>query len=392
MVSHADLVQFIRAQLLARNLVSAEYIPRHCDALAAVCKEMAERFLRGGRLLAFGVGPYLTDAQHVSVEFVHPVIVGKRALAALDLSAAPEEWLAAILRPDDIVMGFGPPEGNARVHGWLDVCRRRGALVCEWPGRLGAHDLPAASSDPFIHQELTELMYHTLWETVHVFLEQQTIGHDVGASAFLYPFLGEGEKPPADTLSEVALSIQHKAADDERLRSLVAAEQSEPLAAAALAIHERLIRGGTILAFGNGGSATDANDFVLDCVVPPAGIAPLPAVSLSMEPANISAIANDVGVELVFMRQMIAGGRPQDIAFGISTSGKSKNVIAALVEARKRGMLTLALLGSQGGDILRDHLADHAFTVPSDYIPRLQEVQAAMYHTLRLALGRLKGD
>ena len=101
-------------------------------------------------------------------------------------------------------------------------------------------------------------------------------------------------------------------------------------------------------------------------------------------------IANDVGVELVFMRQMIAVGRPQDIALGISTSGKSKNVVAVLVEARKRGMLTLALLGSQGGDILRDRLADHAFVVPSDYIPRLQEVQASIYHVLRVALGRLR--
>jgi D-sedoheptulose 7-phosphate isomerase len=389
MISPADLVQFIRAQLLERNFVSAAYIPRHSEALARVCQEMSRRFLRGGRLLAFGVGPYLTDAQHVSVEFVHPVIVGKRALPAIDLSAAPEAWLRAILRAEDIVMGFGPPEGDARVHQLLEFCRGRRALVCEWPGRLGEHELPAASSDPFIHQELTELMYHTLWETVHVFFEQKTIGHDVGASAFLYPFLGEGEKPPADTLSEVAVSIRHKAADDDRLRSQVAAEQADVIAVAAIAIHERLRNGGTILAFGNGGSATDANDFVLDCVAPPAGLAPIPAISLSMEPANISAIANDVGVELVFMRQMIAVGRPQDIALAISTSGKSKNVVEALVEARKRGMLKIALLGSQGCDILRDRLADHAFVVPSDYIPRLQEVQAAVYHVLRLALGLL---
>jgi D-sedoheptulose 7-phosphate isomerase len=389
MVPPADLAEFIRAQLLERNAVSAEYIPQHSEALARVCQEMARRFLHGGRLLAFGVGPYLTDAQHVSVEFVHPVIVGKRALAALDLSAAPEPWLRAILRADDIVMGFGPPDGDARVHELLQYCRERGALVCEWPGRLGEHALPAASNDPFIHQELTELMYHTLWETAHVFFEQQTIGHDVGASAFLYPFLGEGGKSPTDTLSEVAVSIRHKAADDERLRSQVAAEQSEAIAAAAVAIHERLKSGGMCVAFGNGGSATDANDFVLDCVAPPPGLEPIPAVSLSMEPANISAIANDVGVELVFMRQLIAVGRPQDIALAISTSGKSKNVVAALVEARKRGMLTVALLGSQGGDILRDRLADHAFVVPSDYIPRLQEIQASIYHVLRRTLGQL---
>ncbi len=117
-------------------------------------------------------------------------------------------------------------------------------------------------------------------------------------------------------------------------------------------MHERIAGGGTLLAFGNGGSATDANDLVLDCVDPPPGLRPIPAISLSLEPANISAISNDVGVELVFLRQMIANGRPGDIAVAISTSGKSKNICAALGEARKRGLLTIALLGSDGGDIL----------------------------------------
>ena len=76
---------------------------------------MSDRFLAGGRLLAFGRGPYATDAQHVSVEFVHPIIVGKRALPALDLSLLFRPWLEAILQPEDIVMGFGPPEGDPEV-------------------------------------------------------------------------------------------------------------------------------------------------------------------------------------------------------------------------------------------------------------------------------------
>ena len=83
---------------------------------------MSERFLGGGRLLAFGRGPYATDAQHVSVEFVHPVIVGKRALPALDLSILFRPWLEAILQPADIVMGFGPPEGDPEV--WAALRRR----------------------------------------------------------------------------------------------------------------------------------------------------------------------------------------------------------------------------------------------------------------------------
>ena len=79
---------------------------------------MAERFLRGGRLLAFGRGPYATDAQHVSVEFVHPVIVGKRALPALDSVASTVRPVARRARaPEDMVMGFGPPDGDPEVHG-----------------------------------------------------------------------------------------------------------------------------------------------------------------------------------------------------------------------------------------------------------------------------------
>ena len=147
--------------------------------------------------------------------------------------------------------------------------------------------------------------------------------------------------------------------------------------------------GGTIITFGNGGSATDANDLAIDLVAPPDELQPIPAISLSLEPANISAIANDVGVELVFVRQLIAQGRPGDVAIAISTSGKSTNIGAGLREARKRGMLTVALLGYDGGEIKAERLADHTLIVPWDYIPRIQEVQASIYHVLRRALGEL---
>ncbi len=84
-----------------------------------------------------------------------------------------------------------------------------------------------------------------------------------------------------------------------------------------------------------------------------AGWRPIPAVSLSLEPANITALANDVGTEVIFLRQLIAQARPEDVAVGISTSGGSRNIIMALEEARKRGLLTVALLGCDGGEILR---------------------------------------
>ncbi|OYV81945.1 MAG: phosphoheptose isomerase, partial [Planctomycetia bacterium 21-64-5] len=335
MVPADEAAALLRSQFELRNRISADYIPRHSGQLARVCREMADRFRDGGRLLALGVGPYITDAQHISVEFVHPVIVGKRALPALDLSVAPRPMLAALAGPRDIVMGFAPPAGDAVLDELLKSARERGALTCLWPGRLGEDELPAATSDPFVHQELTEMMYHTLWETVHVFLDQQSGGEDVGAASFLYPFLSEQKtESKADTLADVAASIRQKAAEDERLRALFADEQAECFAEAVGAVRRRLDVGGAIVAFGNGGSATDANDLVLDCVAPPDGCLPIPAISLSMEPANLSAVANDVGVELMFQRQLIANGRPSDVAVAISTSGKSKNLALALREAR----------------------------------------------------------
>jgi D-sedoheptulose 7-phosphate isomerase len=123
----------------------------------------------------------------------------------------------------------------------------------------------------------------------------------------------------------------------------------------------------------------------MDCVAPPHGWHPIPAISLSLEPASISAIANDVGTEVVFLRQLIAHARPEDVAVGISTSGGSRNIIVALEEARKRGLLTVALLGYDGGEILRRGLADFPLIVRCDYIPRIQEVQASIYHSLRAA-------
>ncbi|HMI59065.1 MAG TPA: SIS domain-containing protein, partial [Gemmatimonadaceae bacterium] len=112
-------------------------------------------------------------------------------------------------------------------------------------------------------------------------------------------------------------------------------------------------------------------------------------ISLSMEPANISAIANDVGTEVVFVRQLIAHADAEDVAVALSTSGGSANIIAALIEARKRGLLTVAVLGYDGGEILRRGLADWTLVVPCDYIPRIQEVQASMYHVLREAIEAL---
>lgn len=379
----------VEEQLLARNPIFEAFFAREAPRLALVCREMSERFLRGGRLLAFGRSPYATDAQHVSVEFVHPIIVGKRALPALDLSLLFRPWLDAILRADDIVMGFGPPQRDAEVDAALAMAHARGAMTLALPGGSGSYALEAPTRNSFLHQELMEILYHTLWETVHVFFERREMGDDIGASGFLYPFLGEQKQETGDILAEVAASIRAKAAEDSRLRVQVAREEAVQIVGAARAIYQRVQQGGKLIIFGNGGSATDANDLAIDCVLPPESYRPVPAISLCMEPANLTAIANDVGVDVIFLRQLIAHARPEDVAIAISTSGGSRNLIIALEEARKRGLVTVALLGYDGGDILRRGLADFPLIVRSDYIPRIQEVQASIYHVIREMLEAL---
>jgi D-sedoheptulose 7-phosphate isomerase len=257
------------------------------------------------------------------------------------------------------------------------------------PGVEGSYAVEAAMPDPFMHQELIEILYHTLWETVHVFFEHRELGHDVGESGFLYPFLGTEKQATGDLVTEVASSILMKVHDDAKLREQAAREEAEQISSATLAIQERLLRGGKFILFGNGGSATDANDFAIDCVLPPSGYQSVPAVSLSLEPANITAVANDIGSDAIFLRQLIAQARPEDIAFGISTSGGSRNIIMALEEARNRNLLTVALLGYDGGEIKRKRLADFSVVVNCDYIPRIQEVQASIYHVIRESLEAL---
>jgi D-sedoheptulose 7-phosphate isomerase len=386
MAAVCGLATHVEERLLARNLIVEAFFSREALRLAQACRSMSERFLRGGRLLAFGRGPYATDAQHVSVEFVHPVIVGKRALPALDLSMLFRPWLETILYPEDIVMGFGPPQGDDEIHSALRFAHARNALTFALSGREGSYAVEAFTPDPFIHQEIIEILYHTLWESVHVFLEHRELGHDVGDAGFLYPFLGQEKQQTRDLESEVATSIGMKVQDDSKLRAQVASDQAEQIGNAALAIHERLAKGGKLILFGNGGSATDANDFTIDCVLPPSGYRPVRAISLSMEPANITAVANDVGTEVIFLRQLIAQARPEDIAIGISTSGGSRNIVMALEEARKRKLLTVALLGYDGGEIRRRQLADFPLVVQCDYIPRIQEVQASIYHIIRETL------
>ena len=262
------------------------------EGLARFCHGMAERFARGGRLVAFGSSPAdLSDVRHVAVEFVHPVIVGKRALPALGVPCA-------------------------------DAARTAGALTIAFAAVGAEHELRVPTEDPFIAQEQVETAYHVLWELVHVFFEHRGLlagrdegpRHDTGASSFLYPFLSESEHDLDAVLADVAGSVLAKAGEAAALRAATLGEGREVLEAAARSLRACVDGGGHVLALGNGGS---------------------------------------------------------------------ENVLAALAQARRDGLVTIAFVGYDGGRILSEELADHVVVTRSEHIPRIQEAQASAWHVLR---------
>src|SRR5215470_5543848 len=199
-----------------------------------------------------------------------------------------------------------------------------------------------------------------------------------------YPFLFEGGKASIeDVLAQVRHSTLEKCHEVIALRHATLDHSGTLIVAAGEAMAQAFAKGATLLAFGNGGSTTDAQDLVAELTEPPfPDCRPLPAIALTNDIAVITAVGNDVGFDNVFARQVIAFGRPGDIAVGISTSGNSTNVLVALEQARKQGLLTVGLAGYDGGKAARSSALDFCIVAPSDHIPRIQEAQATVYHAL----------
>lgn len=203
---------------------------------------------------------------------------------------------------------------------------------------------------------------------------------------FLYPFI-EGDETDAETLLEdLARSATAKWRQSSRLRDATLSQVEAQLQATAAAMAERFAAGGRLFTFGNGGSATDAEAVAHLYTEPPWG-RPLPARSLAEDQAVMTALGNDVGFELVFSRQLIAHGRPHDIAMGFSTSGNSDNLMRAFAEARKQGMLTVGIAGTDGGRMAAEGSpVEQCFVVRSDSVHRIQESQAALNNALWAAV------
>ncbi len=388
--------------------------------VAAACHAMAARFHAGGKLMVFGTGGASTDAQHVAVEFVHPVIVGKRALPAVALTAdvatvtglAERDGMAVIFAhqirclaaPGDIALGISP-DGNCRsVVGGLAAAADLGLLRIALVGgdggdiaasRLADHLLVAQSRDPRIVKEVHVTAYHVLWELVHVFFEQPGLLWPAGAGMSgppgspgpagleaLYPFLYSGNSDLPAVLTQVRASTVAKVDEITELRRLVAERDAERLAAAAGEVAARFAAGGRLLAFGNGGSATDAQQLATLFLNPGPGTRPLPAFALANDTSVVTALCNDIGVQVLFARQIAAMGTSCDIAVGLSTSGNSENLVRGFEEAGRRGMLTIGLAGYQGGKMAELDSIDHLFVVPSSSVHRIQEAQTTVYQVL----------
>src|SRR5512135_1483935 len=211
----------------------------------------------------------------------------------------------------------------------------------------------------------------------------------------LYPFLYADTGDLTTVLDQVRASTVAKAAEIGELRRAVGARDGARIEACAREAASRFAAGGRLFAFGNGGSATDAAQLATLFLAPAGGgqggqgvgapgwaPPPLPAFGLANDTSVVTALCNDVGVDVVFARQLAAFGGRNDIAVGLSTSGNSANLLRAFDEASRRGMLTIGLAGYDGGKMAELDSIDYLFVVPSSSVHRIQEAQTTIYQVL----------
>jgi D-sedoheptulose 7-phosphate isomerase len=208
-----------------------------------------------------------------------------------------------------------------------------------------------------------------------------------GGAGFLYPFLDARERDAGPLLADLAASARAKAAESAALQQQTLQQCGPLIGQAGRAMAERFTRGGRLYTFGNGGSSTDAATLAGLFADPPAG-QPLPAWSLAADQAVLTALGNDVGFDLVFARQLIAHAGPADMAIAMSTSGSSADLQQAMAEAARRGMLTAAFAGYDGGQLASSDDVQFCVVVRSQSVHRIQESQAVAGHALWAAVQR----
>ena len=178
-----------------------------------------------------------------------------------------------------------------------------------------------------------------------------------------------------------AEDIRELVAESRALKERFFAENGPLLLEVGAQVARSLLEGGRVLSFGNGGSAADAQHLAAELVGPfRRERQGLSAIALSTDPSVVTALGNDLGFEALFRRQVEAHGRPGDVAIGITTSGRSPNVVAGLRAARDRGLVTVGLTGNGGGDLTG--LVHHLLDVPHTDTARIQEVHVMVVHVL----------
>ena len=317
--------------------------------LIVAAKLVAERLGAGGRLVAVGPGRAAPDARHIAVEFLHPVIVGKPALPALvGVDAVPDR---------DAVVAVAY-EG-AVIDGPVDVAISDRPLS---QARVTIAIPPAGAKHAAV------VSYHVLWELVHVFLEAgQRATTTSAAIESLYPMLyGNGRQPDGDLDESAVASVIDKLGEADAVLARALVENDRSLDAAA----EIFATAPMVYTFGNGGSATDAEDL--------AHLLSPRSTAISSDNATVTALANDVGFDVVLARPLATLARPGDAVVGLSTSGTSANVIAGLRHGAANGLATVGFAG-YGGGAMTDLGLDALLVVRSDSVHRIQEAQVGLY-------------
>ena len=322
--------------------------------LPAAALELA-RVFAGGRRLVVAAPDRFDHAQHVAVEFIHPAITGAKSLPAI---AVPFDDIEANLRDGDAL------------------------LVLEKLGEPLEPNFPAAAQVLVIGRTLSGpalvRWYHVLWELVQLGLEHPgltggaaTAGGD--STSFLYPFLDASESSDASLLESSATSWEAKEIESEALCAQTVAANHDALDEVASMIRFASENGDTTYAIGNGGSSCDAARLVRLLRAQD-----VPARSLASDTAILTALANDLGIDKIFARQVEAMVRPGDVLVAFSTSGASSNLLAALDVAERVGANVVVSAGYGGGRMGSHRAVDHALIVDSTSVHRIQEAQGVL--------------
>ncbi len=326
--------------------------------LANSALALARHFAAGGRLLVTAPGRQ-DHARHVAVEFIHPAITGARSLPAV---AVAEAELNQQSEPGDAVLIIGP-FGSPVAE--LDI---NAALILRVGATESGHELVR--------------WYHLLWELVQLGLEHPGItggsasrGGD--STSFLYPFLDAAEHDEAALIDSMVQSADAKRAESHALAAETAIANQDGLHAAALAIADRVARGGRVFAIGNGGSSCDAARLVRKL-----SALGMRATSLAEDPAILTALANDLGVKQIFARQVEASVGPNDVLVAFSTSGSSLNLLKAFDTSAAREAVVIVCAGYDGGPMAAHANVNHQLVTDSSSVHRIQESQGVLIDQL----------